>query len=290
MPDMDGIETTHKIRALENNENNKIPIIALTANALSGMREIFLSEGLNDFLSKPIDPSKLNAVLADWLPLEKIKYDIPEIQIETTTTEEPEHEQIFIDGINYQNGLSFAGGDKSTYIDILTTFSNDCEKREKEIRQMVETNDIQGFTTNIHGLKSAARYIGADNVSDLAETLEDAGQNNDISFINENFEECISLYKEVCINIKKFLDSKKPTATENLEEGSISLLKETAIQLKQYAYDMDIVNFEESLKKVANYSWNDIIKSKLDAVSQAAYSYDYEKMSKEAEELIDFLK
>ena len=72
MPDMDGIETTHKIRALENNENNKIPIIALTANALSGMREIFLSEGLNDFLSKPIDPSKLNAVLADWLLL-KIK-------------------------------------------------------------------------------------------------------------------------------------------------------------------------------------------------------------------------
>lgn len=74
MPEMDGIETTHKIRELES-PNATQPIVALTANALSGMREMFLSEGLNDFMSKPIEPRQLNTVLGEWLPKEKISFD-----------------------------------------------------------------------------------------------------------------------------------------------------------------------------------------------------------------------
>lgn len=286
MPDMDGIETTHKIRALENNENSKKPIIALTANALSGMREIFLSEGLNDFLSKPIEPAKLNAILADWLPLEKINYNSN--QSVSAPEAEKNQENPVIEGVNYQNGLSFAGGDKKTYFDILKTFSNDCEKREKELRTMLETNNIQEFTTNIHGLKSAAKYIGADAVSELSANLENAGQNQDTSFIEEHFDECMELYKTTCQNVRNYLE-KEAEHQDNLPQGDMNSLMKTAELLKQYAYDMDIVNFEEELKKVANYSWDDIIKSKLDDVSQAAYSYDYGKMSEETEKLLSII-
>ncbi len=290
MPDMDGIETTHKIRALENNENSKKPIVALTANALSGMREIFLSEGLNDFLSKPIEPARLNSILADWIPIEKINYDLP------AETEEPAAEEAVvqeetdkIEGINFQNGLSFAGNDKNTYIDILKTFSNDSAKREAELNQMLKENNIEGFTTNIHGLKSAARYVGADTVSDLALELENAGQKDDVDFINANLEKCITLYKEVCRNIQDYLNSKNAGTDESLAEGDMNLLKSTAEELKQFANDMDIVSFEESLKKVANYTWNDIIKVKLEDISKAAYAYDYDKMSEETEKLIALL-
>ena len=288
MPDMDGIETTHKIRALENNENSKKPIVALTANALSGMRETFLSEGLNDFLSKPIEPAKLNAILADWLPIEIIKYESEE----SVQTEQPEKvsepEESAIEGINYQNGLGFAGGDKATYMDILKTFSTDYEKRDKELHGMLETDDIQAFTTNIHGLKSASKYVGANSVSELAAKLEEAGQNGDRAFIDSHFEECMSLYKTVCQNIQNYLE-KEVTPQNDTAKGDIHLLAESAELLKQYAYDMDIVSFEEELKKVANYSWDDIIKAKLDDVSQAAYSYDYGKMSEETEKLLSII-
>jgi CheY-like chemotaxis protein/two-component sensor histidine kinase len=68
MPGMDGLEATAAIRALP--EGRDVPIVALTANAISGVREMFLSKGLNDFISKPIDPLKLEAMLFTWIPRE----------------------------------------------------------------------------------------------------------------------------------------------------------------------------------------------------------------------------
>jgi CheY-like chemotaxis protein len=71
MPGMDGIETVAQIRALEQGYYKNLPIIALTANAISGMREMFLKQGFNDFLSKPIDIVKLDELIAKWTPAEK---------------------------------------------------------------------------------------------------------------------------------------------------------------------------------------------------------------------------
>jgi CheY-like chemotaxis protein len=72
MPDMDGIETTEKIREWEETVKRKpIPIIALTANAISGMKEMFLENGFNDYLSKPIEIAKLHDLISRWIPPEK---------------------------------------------------------------------------------------------------------------------------------------------------------------------------------------------------------------------------
>jgi len=73
MPEMDGIEVTKLIREIGNKNPYyaELPIIALTANAVSGTKEMFLSNGFNDFLSKPIDIMKLNTILGKWIPREK---------------------------------------------------------------------------------------------------------------------------------------------------------------------------------------------------------------------------
>ncbi|MDR1577839.1 MAG: transporter substrate-binding domain-containing protein [Deltaproteobacteria bacterium] len=71
MPGLDGLETTQRIRQLTNGQ--KVPIIALTANALSGVKEMFIANGMNDFISKPIDPSRLEATLSQWLPQDKLR-------------------------------------------------------------------------------------------------------------------------------------------------------------------------------------------------------------------------
>jgi len=75
MPEMDGMEAVAIIRAMENENEyyRDVPIVALTANAISGTREMFLENGFNDFLSKPIDTAKLNSVLEKWLPENKIQ-------------------------------------------------------------------------------------------------------------------------------------------------------------------------------------------------------------------------
>jgi CheY-like chemotaxis protein len=73
MPDMDGVETAHKIREMDGEYYQKVPIIALTANALSGAREMFMEEGLNDFIAKPIDMKELSDKILEWLPFELLE-------------------------------------------------------------------------------------------------------------------------------------------------------------------------------------------------------------------------
>jgi CheY-like chemotaxis protein len=71
MPGMDGVETVKAIRELEGGEGDAVPVVALTANAIAGMREMFLENGFNDFLSKPIAPPSLNRIMEKWIPFEK---------------------------------------------------------------------------------------------------------------------------------------------------------------------------------------------------------------------------
>ncbi len=82
MPGMDGIETIKKIRAKKGHPCKNTPVIALTANALSGAKEMYLSEGFDGFLSKPVDPEKLESTIAEWLPEEKIRRQMKKKPIE----------------------------------------------------------------------------------------------------------------------------------------------------------------------------------------------------------------
>jgi CheY-like chemotaxis protein len=93
MPEMDGIEATAAIRALKNGRFKTVPIIALTANAVSGMREMFIEKGFSDFLAKPIDVSKLDEMLVRWIPKEKRKSGKEESE-----TKFPQKSEILEDG------------------------------------------------------------------------------------------------------------------------------------------------------------------------------------------------
>lgn len=73
MPEMDGIETTRRIRALEGSYYQEVPIIALTANAINGAKEMFVEEGMNDFIAKPINMKELSDKILEWLPFELLQ-------------------------------------------------------------------------------------------------------------------------------------------------------------------------------------------------------------------------
>jgi CheY-like chemotaxis protein len=184
MPEMDGIETVARIRALGDADPyyKNVPIIALTANAVSGTKEMFLANGFNDFISKPIEMAHLNSILEKWVPKEKRLKRAGAIGTDGIG----KASEISIEGLDTAKGLAMAGGSQKNYIGTLEIFLRDGKKKIAEINAALETNNLPLFKIYAHALKSAAANIGAMELSELANALEIAGERNDLGFVQEH--------------------------------------------------------------------------------------------------------
>jgi CheY-like chemotaxis protein len=208
MPDMDGIEATAAIRAWEaeleeqGNVRFAVPIIALTANAVSGMREMFIEKGLSDFLAKPIDISKLDEVLDHWIPKEKrairneklgIRNEELRIRNEKNSPDLIPHSSLLtphssppLPGVDIQHGISMTGGTMELYRQVIGLFRKDAEERLPVLQNVPEAAGLPAFVTQVHALKSASASIGASDISAKAAALEAAGKAADIGFVRVN--------------------------------------------------------------------------------------------------------
>ena len=184
MPFMDGIETTLCIRGLDadcKTDCKNVPIIAMTANAIHGAKAVYLQSGFNDFLSKPIDVTKLNITVEKWIPQDKQwKHSI---DIADNVHDEPD---IYIEGIDINKGLYLTGGNLKTFMQILKTFHEDGVTLIKELKTCLENGDIELFKIHVHALKSASGSICADAISSAASALELAATQRDMPFIQTN--------------------------------------------------------------------------------------------------------
>ncbi|GHS89646.1 hypothetical protein AGMMS49957_13290 [Synergistales bacterium] len=203
MPDKDGIETTRIVRELGEIDAPyfaHLPIVALTANAVSGMREMFLENGFDDFLSKPIELSSLNSLLEKWVPAEKRifkKYTLSkqpndggDVQMNQAAETQDKTKHLTIDGVDTVVGLDMMGGSMDVYLDVLDTYRLDAEERLPIFATVPENEgDLKTITTNAHALKSAAASIGAVKVSKMAALLEAAGKEGNNTFIRENIKD-----------------------------------------------------------------------------------------------------
>jgi CheY-like chemotaxis protein/HPt (histidine-containing phosphotransfer) domain-containing protein len=192
MPDMDGVETTQRIRELgkDNPYFLNVPIVILTANAVSGAREMFLKNGFNDFLSKPIDTVKLRSILERFIPKEKQKITFSDTSESSMSIKNESDFNLEITGLDIKRGIFLSGGNKEVYLDTLAIFYRDGFKKIEEIRACLEANNIQLYTIHVHALKSASANVGADRLSGQAKELEMAGERKDLDFIrayNGNF-------------------------------------------------------------------------------------------------------
>jgi CheY-like chemotaxis protein/anti-sigma regulatory factor (Ser/Thr protein kinase) len=178
MPGIDGVEAAKLIRE----SRPKTPIVALTANAISGMREMFLENGFNDFLAKPIVISKLNHIISTWIPREKRVMTVQNEKEENV----PEAPLPPIEGVNTSAGITMMGGSAELYRDVLVLFCKDAGKRLQTLQKMPEESELVLFTTQVHSLKSAAGSIGAAALSEGAALLEDAGKRSDLTFITKH--------------------------------------------------------------------------------------------------------
>ncbi len=168
MPNMDGIETFEKLKIMYDNLSAHAPVVALTANAITGSREMYLEKGFTDYLSKPIKGVQLEAMLMKLLP--ENKYNITRIERELKPVAAAN------DGvINKIHGMSYAGDDEALYIETLTTFYKSSPEIMRLLKKYLTESDMKNYTIEVHALKSNARYIGADTLADIAYEHEQSG-------------------------------------------------------------------------------------------------------------------
>jgi signal transduction histidine kinase/CheY-like chemotaxis protein len=176
MPGMDGIETAAAIRALNTPYAGELPLVALTANAISGMKELFLEKGFNDYLAKPIELAKLDNILEKWIPESK--------QRKSAGGEAKAGPSFSINGLDTARGIAMTGGTEAGYRGVLAAYYRDARERLPLLENPPE-EALSLFVIQVHALKSASASIGAAELSREAAELEGAGKSGDLPAIRE---------------------------------------------------------------------------------------------------------
>lgn len=195
MPEMDGIECLHRMKEMPDNKSSSAPVIALTANAVSGAREEYIASGFTDYLTKPIDSGKLEAMLIRYLPAEKVNI----IKDEEEPAGDEKNGKLLpewlfgIDGLNIDAGIINCGSSED-YQKVLVNFYRLIPDNAAEIRGYYEDEDWENYTVKVHALKSSARIIGAEGLSEKARALEQAGDLRDIDTIKKYTEKLLEEY------------------------------------------------------------------------------------------------
>ena len=280
MPGMDGIEATAFIRSLETGDGyyRNLPVIMLTANAVSGQREMFLENDINDFLAKPVDIQKLNDILQEWLPREK---RIETVQDGHEDTKPETNELPVIEGLDIELGLRNCGGNLSVYFSILNDFCNDAETRMEQISESFVSKDIQLYTTLVHALKGAARGVGAMETGEDAFWLERTAGIGDFEIINDKNNALKENMRVLLGNIKGAL--KKYEADNCEKTASITDLK--LDDLKKALSDMDIEAVNKMLLDYTSLVLHGKVKEIITEIEQHILMFEYDKAIEKIDEL-----
>jgi len=190
MPGMDGIEAAGLIRA-ECSENSKVPIISFTANSFPGMEDKFLANGMNDYITKPIDIDELNRVLKTWLPPEQIIYESSEEVYFKAHNEELFAKLSVIDGLEAYAALKEFDGNEIIYLAVLTTFVSTLPSKITKLVTSFTNRDMELYRIEVHSLKSSLANIGHYKLSEIAKRFEISLRNNQIDYIGKNHSKLI---------------------------------------------------------------------------------------------------
>lgn len=254
MPGMDGIETFKAIRNMPGTYFKKVPIVALTANAVAGSREMFLEEGFQDFLEKPIERRLLERVLRRNIAKRKILVNVESKKEETRETEnnalvsQIEEPQSSI--LDLETGYIYCGG-KDKYMDIIATYALQAEDNYNEIQKLLDNDNWKDYTITVHGIKSFMSSIGAGKVSKKAKDLEMAGKADDIAYIRKNHDDFMSDFRKVIEEIYRLTQNKQ-------KSDQMQQIREQVV-LTPNEMEAMIRDFEEAMYEFDEQKMADIV-------------------------------
>jgi signal transduction histidine kinase/CheY-like chemotaxis protein len=265
MPEIDGIETTARIRALDESANS-IPVVALTANAITGMREVFQQAGFNGFLAKPIDINELNDILDKWLPEDKkhinslaFQDKLPEVGLR-------------IPGLEVEEAVINTQGSEDKYKELLRIYYFDAWSRLDILRQPLSEGNINEFVTTVHALKSASFNIGARQLSAQMDKLETMGLAKDWVGLAQNTPHVTNDLIELLQKLNSEL---------YIEFGQVSDIDQNLEiilnQLKQSLISSEVTLAEALVEKIINDPLRVDLQRQLSSVSYYILTYDLEQ-------------
>ena len=270
MPEMDGIETVKHMR----DSGYDSPIVALTANAVFGQADMFLKNGFDDFISKPIDIRQLNAVLNKYVRDKQPPEIIEAAHLQYSTDEVSENGHSQINALLIESFVRDAHKNVELLDDLL---KGDTLKNEEAMRK---------FTVSIHGIKSSLANVGEMTLSRLASKMENDGKSNDVGSIK-------SLAPDFLRDMRKLLEKidedKKAKAEETSAEESkdIANLLDKMLKIQQACIDYDRKLVFDIMAEIKYRSkWTNVV---LENIMGHVLHSDFEKAEKEAASYADVL-
>lgn len=237
MPEMDGVEAMHQLKKLTVNRAHPPVVVALTANAVSGAREMFMQEGFDGFVPKPVETSELERVLRHVLPESAFKApaaepaavssdsalqaaSVKEAPLAEKASSPEERADVALDpvsalslaGINTHAGIGYCGGSEDFYIEMLEKYVHDAPVREKELIDALSAHDINRYEIKVHALKSGSKTVGIDDVFEIAKELEEASHAGSASVVEERHAALMEMLEKAVAAVASALGMETPAA------------------------------------------------------------------------------
>ncbi|EEV00847.1 response regulator [Roseburia intestinalis] len=262
MPVMDGIEAAKAIRALPEDKYQKLPIIALTANAMVDARKEFLNAGMNGFVAKPIDFARICNQLKLWLPKDLVR-DVPKEEAKKLLADDlsdreiqPEDPQM---GFSFEEGVNHCGS-KAALMKTIRIFYRTIDSKANKIEQCLKEGLISDYVIEVHALKSSALLIGAVPLSEAAKELEDYGKQGKTEVLEEKTPDVLTMYRDLK-NILRPYAEKEEDAKKEFSDGEwITALQ----QIHQCIEQFDLDGVDQIMEQLEEYQVPECIRESMD--------------------------
>ena len=294
MPEMDGIETIHRLKQAENNLCERTPVIALTANAITGAKEMYLAEGFDAFLPKPINPEKLEQMILRLLPRELLLFDVEEENEETLKAESPEPDKTswdeadelpMVDGVDWNYGLMHLP-DKELLLDTVHDFYKTVDAEAGILQKFYEERNnpemLTQYRIKVHAMKSSANLIGATVLGGMAKLLENAARDENVSRIEALHDIFLSEWKlskeklAICIPVDTLSQSNRAELKDTSE--LLAYLE----MLRVAMVDLDMDEMDRIMEILESIQYPDELKESMELLAVHVTNLD----SVQGEELI----
>jgi signal transduction histidine kinase/CheY-like chemotaxis protein len=285
MPEMDGLQTTAALRDMPGPDGTKpyavlqkLPVIALTANAVLGARELFLQSGMQDFISKPINRVDLNTVLFKWLPPWSVEV------VRDVKQESADVSGLAVPGLDAQKALVNMGGSAESLRKALTLFCDGLELGVSVIRDSLKAGDLKNYAIKTHAYKGVMALFGNDGLSAKAAALEAAAKDGVIEFCQVETGAFVKDLTEFRANVasSQFMDG----AVVVKKAGGKALLVDKLISLAEACRSGGAAAVNAFSGELAALTFDKAVDDVIKEIVALAGSFDYEEAADKAEELL----
>ncbi len=282
MPVMDGVELVRRIRLKKDEFSYMVPIVALTANAIKGIEEMFFKNGFDDFISKPISIKRLNEVLDKWLSEDKkaTREAFTEglVSGNENIGRRTKFEHAFdgIPGFSYEDGLNLCDDNLEILLNVISVYVKASKNTIEKLNAAFNSRDEYMYGIEAHSLKSSSRNIGANVFADRATAMERECKAGHWNYVVNHHVSFVSEYEDLLRWLEEGLDemnSKQSTGTKKTIDFPEIVLK--LLSVKEHLKEWDSVGADAIVKGILSCEISDKYLDKINSISDSIELFDY---------------